>query len=249
MYCQIGEFCKTFKIKKRNDVVKINTIKSIEDNYEIKLSTKNEQNLNFVLCEQKKYSMFYARLLSHFAYGGTLIELDLQDEKRYDTKLMFVYENLDYRDLLDYFLDMRQTSDFEEISNNANIIFNKLLGQNDDFLKIDNHQIMIPDSLSADEATIAYYALLAAIRKKYMINYPLIIEGFGRWGLNYAPLLAHLVYEFTPQALIFTTENIFATTMNVHAQGIVNPIFEKIRNAIGSIYKMNNGKMTAYTPV
>lgn len=168
--------------------MRINVIRSILDGYEIRLSAQKGRNLNFVVCESRGNTWLFERLWRYFVHGKDHeIELDVEDGRRCDTHLMFVYENLDYYDLLDYFVEMRYPEDFEEITDRANMTFYEILGRNPgcggrDFLKIEKYQIMIPKSLSANEATISYYALLAAIREKYRINYSLIIENFGRWG-------------------------------------------------------------------
>lgn len=205
------------------------------------------------------YSLFDL-LCSYFIKGGTgdgMIELDMVEKKhRYDARLMLVEEHLDYYDLLDYFAGTRYTGDFEEISGTANRIFTKILSEHKDsncggFLKTENYQIMVPQSLSAAEATIAYYSLLVAIRKKYRIGLPLIVEGLGRRGLKYAPLLAQTAAEAAPQVVILMTSRNFERPMfNYRTRKKTRSLYDEVRKStLGSVCVLDRTGAKDYDPV
>lgn len=228
--------------------MKISAIRSIEDNYKIKLSTKVKKNLNFIICEPEEQLQYCGRIWSYFAREKTLIEIDIQDETRFVPKFMFVDEDMDYRDFLNYFVDMKYTEDFEEIVIDVNHIGKKLLDYysewNGDLLKFDGYDILVPKYLEPDEAVVAYYALLIAIRRKYKINYPLIVERFGRWGLKYSALISQLISNNVPQALIFVTERNFASIQHFECNPV--PVHKHITDFIGRAYKVVNGKMIKF---
>ena len=184
-----------------------------------------------------------------------MLEIEFDEEKKYDTRLMRIEENHDYRDLLDYFVGMQVTDDFADISERANQTYGRILSEHKDyggkeFLKMKNYQIMIPPRLGAPEASIAYYSLLASIREKYMVNTPLIIEGFGRYGLKYAPLLSQLVSQMAPQSLVFLTRPNFEVSMyNYRTRKSIQSVRDTIKHVTGSVYCLETDRVTEYEPI
>ncbi len=236
--------------------MKIKTITNKLDNYQIKLSTSNTKNLNFILDDSGAGSTLFDKLHSYFSTGrNDVLDLDLIERKRYDINLMFVEEYLDYHDLLDYFVTMGFTDEFLEISESANQIYTKMLSEHKTagcggFLKLENSQIMVPRYLSAPEATLAYYALLIAIRKRYRVDLPLIINRFGRWGLKYCPLVVRTLAEISPQTLIFTSEGNFGVSMhNYRTDKKIPSIHQTIKNkTLGMAYRLDKDGVSEYVP-
>lgn len=232
------------------------TIRNVQENYEIRLPAGSKKRLNFVIAEPGLYSGLFERLFWHFAKGRDgRMEVDLDGEKRRDLKFMFVEEHHDYCDLLDYFVGMKYTEDFARISERANQTFGRILSEHKDygsreFLKMKDYQILIPPRLPAPEASIAYYSLLAAIREKYRIDTPLVVEGLGRYGLKYAPLLVQLIAEVAPQALILTTEANFTMPMyNYRTRKPTRSVYDTVRrNLMGSAYRLEGNGVSEYAP-
>ena len=227
---------------------------NLQDDYELVLSTDGTRKLNFVISEPDLYQELFHRICLCLVRRESMLEIEFDEEKRYDTKLMRIEENHDYRDLLEYFVEMQVTDDFADISERTNHTYGRILSEHKDygskeFLKMENYQIMIPPRLGAPEASIAYYSLLAAIREKYRVNTPLIIEGFGRYGLKYAPLLAQLVSQMAPQSLIFLTRPNFEISMhNYRTRKPIQSVRDAIKHITGSVYCLETGRIAEYEP-
>ena len=237
--------------------MRIRTIRNIQENYEIRLPAGRKKRLNFVIAEPGLYSELFEELLWYFGNDRDgKIEVDLDGEKRYDPKFMFIEEHHhDYYDLLDYFADMKYMEDFAKISERANQMFGKILSEHKnkgytEFLKIKDRHIMVPPSLPAAEASIAYYSLLAAIRERYRMDTPLVVEGIGRYGLKYAPLLVQLMAEVAPQVLILVTEANFTTPMyNYRTRKPTMSVYDTVRRSLmGSAFRLEESGVSKYKP-
>lgn len=231
--------------------MKIQTIRNTRYNYEFKLSTDKTRNLNFVLAKPEIYQELYGMMHSYLVGRNTGVILELEDEKNYDPRFMLVDEHLNYYDLLDLFVDMKHTEDFEQIADDANHTFTDMLSERNNyncegFLKVQDCQIMIPSSLSAAEAVLAYYSLLTSIRNRYKMNTPLIIEGLGRYALKYAPLVVQLVASTAPQAVVFMTEYNFTTPIQNDTANAQDSVYDMIRyNHLGFVYRLED-KVSEY---
>ncbi len=235
--------------------MKIKKIRNIYEKYEFELSTDDVKNINIILDDTSMGQTLYYKLQEYFMYGRDgRMEVDLVDERRYDPRFMFVEEDLDYHELLDYFVGMKFTGEFSEISKDANDMFNKIIQEHKrgglDFLKMEDGHIMIPKSLSDAESTVAYYALLVAMIKRYRINLPLIINGFGRWGLKFGPLILDLLTENVPQVLIFTGyANLSTPTRNTRKRKGIPSMYDYVKDStLGRAYALTDDGMARYAP-
>ncbi len=235
--------------------MKIKTIRNIYEKYEVELSTDDTKNLNFIIDGTSTGQTLYYKLQSYFMHGRDgRMEIDLIDERNCDLRFMFVDEYPDYHELLDYFVGMKFTGEFSEISKDANDIFNKMILEHGDggldFLKMEDNHIMIPKSLSTAKSTTAYYALLVAIIRRYRINQPVIINDFGRWGLKYGPLILELLSKNVPQVLIFTSDGKFSRpTRNYRTKKDIPSMYDIIKDStLGRAHCLTDDGATKYVP-
>lgn len=188
--------------------MKIAAIGNIRQGLRIRLSTDEQASMNFIVCEQDDLNLF-VRLGNYFIRQDVSgLEVDMRDAVRCTPILMFIREDPDYGDLLEYLLDVKDYEDYEGIVDRTNAIFNGILDLHAvrggrDFLWVDKGNFMIPKSMPANQKTVAYYALLAAIRERYGGDYPLVVRGFASKSRKYALTLVRLIHQIAPQSLIF----------------------------------------------
>ena len=96
--------------------------------YQIKLSTSKTSNLNFILSNSDQGAILYDRIRSHFISGSDgSMEIDVTGKENYDILFAFIDEPPNYGYLLDLFVDMETTGEFQAISDDANNMYTKFL--------------------------------------------------------------------------------------------------------------------------
>lgn len=236
--------------------VRIRVVRNIRDGYTLKFPAGTRRNVNFVLGGPDERFRLYDLLESYLVSGRDgRLELDLAGEGRLDPALMLADEFSSYADLLGYLLDRGYTEHLGGIAEDTNEAFVDIISKHRSynclgFLKAEGREVFTAGSMSRHDGVVAYYSLLAAIRKHYGAGLPLIVNGFGTYGSKFSPQLIMLISRMASQAVILTSRGNFESSAYNNLTGRqVGSMYCAAKNTtLGAAYEFYRGRPVRYDP-
>lgn len=232
--------------------LKISAIRDSFGRYEIKLSTDDKRNLNFIVggAGMGKTTLFNKVIAGVSNKGGDVI-LDLEGDVPHDD-----YIAVDEHPRLAVLQKDLRDSEISEntlagIVDRANHMLQKIHGMFDNksyLLRLNGRYIEQRLILDDGPVFITYLALYIAIREQQGIKAPLIIDSCFDLEPVILKHLMQMIAENTPQALIFIPDKTMfevreSTNWIEHDETEGVSLYEKTKNdgTLGSLYELGKG--------